>query len=64
MREVAMYLRVHVSTIARLLKRQEIPAFKIGSDWRFKKSSIDEWLAACEQAQTPKSGALGTAKKR
>lgn len=38
------YLRCHPSTIYRLLKHQMIPAFKIGADWRFRRSAIDEWL--------------------
>jgi excisionase family DNA binding protein len=42
--EVAAYLRVHPSTIYRLLKHQEIPGFKIGSDWRFTKTAIDHWV--------------------
>ncbi len=49
--EVAEYLRVHPSTIYRLLKKHEIPAFKVGSDWRFNHASIDRWcleLEVCE----------------
>ena len=41
---LARYLRCHPSTIYRLLKRGQIPAFKIGSDWRFQKSVIERWL--------------------
>jgi excisionase family DNA binding protein len=41
--ELAEYLRVHRSTLYRLLKRQQLPAFKIGSDWRFNIEAIDEW---------------------
>lgn len=48
MSEVAEYLRVHPSTIYRLLKRKQIPAFKLGSDWRFNLESIDRWRAAAE----------------
>jgi excisionase family DNA binding protein len=42
--ELAEYLRVHQSTIYRQLKRREIPAFRIGSDWRFSRMQIDQWL--------------------
>jgi excisionase family DNA binding protein len=48
--EVADYLQVHTSTIYRLLKRHEIPAFKLGSDWRFKQESIDRWISQRESA--------------
>jgi excisionase family DNA binding protein len=43
-KEVADYLQVHQSTIYRLLKRNMLPAFRIGSDWRFRKADLDEWL--------------------
>jgi excisionase family DNA binding protein len=42
-RELADYLRVHPSTIYRLLKQKRIPAFKVGSDWRFNREAIDHW---------------------
>ena len=42
--EVACYLRVTKKTIYRLLRRDKIPAAKIGHQWRFDKASIDEWL--------------------
>jgi len=50
--EVSEYLRVHPSTIYRLLRRKQIPAFRIGSDWRFKTTSIDQWQADLERAQS------------
>jgi len=43
-RELARYLKVHTSTIYRLLKRHELPAFTVGSDWRFHVEAIDRWL--------------------
>jgi excisionase family DNA binding protein len=46
--ETAAYLRVHSSTIYRMLKRQQLPAFKVGSDWRFNVESLDRWLIAAE----------------
>lgn len=46
--EVAEYLHVHPSTIYRLLRKQEIPAFRVGSDWRFNRESIDNWRTARE----------------
>jgi excisionase family DNA binding protein len=43
LRELSAYLHVHPTTIYRLLKRHEIPAFHIGSDWRFNIEAIDRW---------------------
>ena len=33
--EVGNYLRIHPSTIYRMLKKHELPAPRVGSDWRF-----------------------------
>jgi excisionase family DNA binding protein len=41
--ELAVYLHVHRSTLYRLLKKGQLPAFKIGSDWRFNVEAIDRW---------------------
>lgn len=41
--EVATYLHVHPSTIYRLLRQGRLPAFRIGSDWRFSLENIDHW---------------------
>ena len=43
LQETARYLRVTRSTIHRLLKRNQIPAFRMGSDWRFNIEAIDRW---------------------
>jgi excisionase family DNA binding protein len=40
-REVSAYLHVHPSTIYRMLKHHQIPAFRVGSDWRFNIEMID-----------------------
>ena len=42
-RELADYLRVHPTTIYRQLRRRQLPAFKVGSEWRFTVESIDCW---------------------
>lgn len=43
-KEAAKYLGFHLVTIYRLLKKHEIPAVKIGGQWRFKKDVLDAWL--------------------
>ncbi len=48
LKEVAEYLNVHPDTVRRYVKRGELPAFKIGTDWRFNKESIDQWRKAQE----------------
>ncbi|HEY6394374.1 MAG TPA: helix-turn-helix domain-containing protein [Candidatus Binataceae bacterium] len=44
-KEVAEYLRCHESTIYRMLRRRQLPAFKIGTDWRFHIDAIQNWQA-------------------
>lgn len=46
--EVSSYLRVHPSTIYRMLKKNQLPAFRVGSEWRFTVEAIDKWRAAVE----------------
>jgi excisionase family DNA binding protein len=43
-KEVAEYLRVDQYTIYRLVTQKKIPAFKIGNQWRFKRSVLERWL--------------------
>lgn len=42
--EVATYLKLPVSTVYRLAERREIPAHKVGRQWRFQRPVIDDWL--------------------
>lgn len=42
--EVAAYLKVKPQTIYTWAQEKKIPAAKIGKEWRFKKSIIDEWF--------------------
>ena len=42
--ELAGYLRIKPLTIYRFAECGKLPGFKIGSRWRFKKNSIDQWI--------------------
>ena len=42
-REVAEYLKVKERTIYRLVSQADIPAFKVGGSWRFRRGEIDQW---------------------
>jgi excisionase family DNA binding protein len=46
LQEIADYLRVTRSTIHRLLKRNQIPAFRIGRHWRFNVEEIENWCSS------------------
>jgi len=47
--EVAKYLKMKVVTIYKHAQRGKIPAFKVGSSWRFKRSTIDTWIEKQEK---------------
>jgi excisionase family DNA binding protein len=49
--EAAEFLKVHPSTVYRLFKKKQIPAFKIGADWRFNAESIERGINEREQAE-------------
>jgi excisionase family DNA binding protein len=42
--QVAHYLKIDKFTLYRLVTRGKIPAFKVGNQWRFKRSMIETWL--------------------
>lgn len=41
--ELSEHLRVHPTTIYRLLHEGQIPGFRVGSAWRFSRASIEKW---------------------
>ena len=57
--ELSDYLRITRSTLYRLLKAKKIPSFRIGSEHRFSRRSIDEWLRAQEAKSTSNGAPVG-----
>ena len=55
-REVAGYLKLPVSTVYRLAERRDLPGHKVGRQWRFHKSVLDDWFR--EHAATSRSTVL------
>lgn len=43
--EVACYLRVTKRTLYRLAQEGQLPAFKLGGVWRFRRAELDQWIA-------------------
>jgi excisionase family DNA binding protein len=37
-------LKVNPRTIYRLIRSGELPAVRIGRQWRFRRSDLDEWI--------------------
>src|SRR5437588_759159 len=42
--EAALYLRAPEAEVARLAAEGEVPARKIGGEWRFLRKALDDWL--------------------
>ena len=42
--EVAEYLKLNEKTAYRLASKGEIPGFKVGGSWRFKRQDIEHWI--------------------
>lgn len=42
--EVAAFLKVHPNTVYRLARKGLIPAFKLGTDWRFERRAVEQWM--------------------
>tara|TARA_R100001143_G_C3320519_1_gene114548 strand:- start:560 stop:787 length:228 start_codon:yes stop_codon:yes gene_type:complete len=51
-KELSEYLKLNEKTAYRLAAKGEIPGFKVGGSWRFRKSEIDTWIE--EQAKCKK----------
>jgi excisionase family DNA binding protein len=51
--EVAAYLKAGKRTVYRLAAEGKLPAFKLGGTWRFRRSDLDEWIAANLTSKDP-----------
>ena len=47
-KEVASYLKLAEKTAYRLVADGQIPGFKVGGAWRFRKKELDRWIAKQE----------------
>jgi excisionase family DNA binding protein len=44
--EAGRVLKMHPVTVREMAARNELPGFKIGKVWRFRASSLDQWIVA------------------
>jgi excisionase family DNA binding protein len=44
LREASEYLGISPDTLYKYLGERQIPAFKLGNRWRFKKDLLDRWM--------------------
>ena len=58
--EAADLLQVSPRTLQRMIRRNELPAFKVGGQWRVRESQLTRWIEAREES--PESAAKGDSK--
>ena len=49
LQQAAEMLRMSNRTIQRLIHRKELPAFKVGGQWRFRESELAKWLQGLQE---------------
>ena len=54
-RQASQYLGISPDTLYKYLSEGRLPAFKLGSRWRFKKTTLDRWM----EMQSEKSAGKG-----
>jgi len=42
--ETCRYLKITHRTLYRYLQNRQIPAFKLGKEWRFVRSDLEQWI--------------------
>ena len=49
--DAAAVLKISAYTVRQRARRREIPAIRLGKFWRFRRSSLDSWIADQERLQ-------------
>jgi len=44
-KEICDLLRVHPTTVYKMVRQGKIPSFRVGTEWRFRKDAIVRWMA-------------------
>ena len=53
--EVLAYLKITPRTIYRLIRNGELPAVRIGRQWRFRRRDLDAWVERQRAVTSPSS---------
>ena len=51
--ETCRYLKITPRTLYRYLRSRQIPAFKLGKEWRFVRSDLEQWIRDRTRATLP-----------
>jgi len=58
--ELAEYLKMGRTKLYRMAQEGNIPASKVGNQWRFDREEIDEWMKGQRPTTSNNSGEDGT----
>ena len=58
--EVAQLLKVAEKTVYTMAQKGDLPAFKVGGQWRFRRTDLDSWI----DAQTRRTDTQGEGEDR
>jgi excisionase family DNA binding protein len=51
--ETCHYLKITTRTLYRYIQNRQIPAFKLGKEWRFVRSDLEQWIRDRTRAALP-----------
>ena len=54
LKEVATLLKIAERTAYMMVQRGDLPGFKVGGQWRFKRVDIDAWMEAQKRVDRPR----------
>ena len=61
--ELAAYLKLSKSSLYHFARAGKVPGVKIGQQWRFQKSAIDEWMRTGTMPPAPAAPSKNAPKK-
>ena len=50
--EAARLLQVSIRTLHRMIRKNDLPAFKVGGQWRLRESQLTQWIQCREDSTT------------
>nr|VFK43769.1 MAG: DNA (cytosine-5)-methyltransferase 1 [Candidatus Kentron sp. TC] len=62
-KEAAEFMKVTPQTLYRLIREEDLPAFRLASEWRMERESLEEWVRGRLKEQGDR-GAKSTDKTR
>jgi excisionase family DNA binding protein len=58
LREAAQMLQVSTRTLQRMIRKHDLPAFKVGGQWRVRESQLAQWIRFREGSNSTMKGGL------